>query len=55
MSNIQCTEDCVFAFLKESNYKKLVMPIDNERIAEVINFVRPFSLFNDQKLRIYII
>ena len=50
MSNIQCTEDCVFAFLKEENYKKLVMPIDKERIVEVINFVRPFKLFNDHEV-----
>ena len=39
-SSILCTEDSHFALLKEKDYKDILMPIDEERIEEVINFVK---------------
>ena len=39
-SNIICTEDSYFAFLTEEDYREILMPVDEERIAELINFVK---------------
>ena len=39
-SNIICSEDSCFALLTEENYKKILMPVDQDRIAEVISFVK---------------
>ena len=46
-SNIMCSEDSFFAYLTEEDYKNIIMPVDEARINEVIDFVKQFKLFQD--------
>ena len=53
-SNIQCNDDSFFAYLTEEDYKAIIMPVDEDRITEVIDFVRQFKLFHDyEKVKLY--
>ena len=44
-SNILCI-DSYFGFLAEEDYKEILIP-DEERIAEVMNFVKQFKILYD--------
>ena len=53
-SNILCVEDSFFAFLTKDDYKEVIMPIDEDRIIGVIDFVKQFRLFHEfEKGKLY--
>ena len=53
-TNIVCTEDSCFALLTEEDYKEILMPVDESRISEVIDFIKQFKLFRDyEKVKLY--